>query len=195
MYELILQNVSRHISLTEEEKEHFLSLLQPRKLRRHQYLVQAGDPCRYECFVNSGIVRQYYLDNKGTEHIAMFGMPDWWVSDMFGLVTGRASLTNIDALTDCEVLLIERTAYEQLMLDIPKFERFFRILLQRAYINQQQRIIEGISLPADERYLIFTERYPALEQALPLRHIASYLGITPESLSRIRRQRASRQGG
>lgn len=189
MFELILANVSKHISLSEEEKEYFLSILQPKKLRRRQYLVQAGEPCRYECFVTKGCLRQYYVDDKGSERILSFAVEDYWISDMYGLIMDQPALTNIDALEDCELLLIEKKAFDELLVRVPKFERFFRIILQRAFVSHQRRIIENISLQADERYSRFVERYPALEQRLPQKQIAAYLGITPESLSRIRRQR------
>jgi CRP-like cAMP-binding protein len=191
MFELILHNVSKHITLTEEEQQYFISILQPKKLRRKQYLVQAGDLCRYECFINKGCLRQYYLDEKGNEHVLYFAIEDYWISDMFGLVTGEPALTNIEAQEDCELLLIERKAYEQLFIKIPKMERFFKIILQRSLVSQQRRMIENMSLQADERYRRFAERHPVLEQRLPQKQIASYLGITPESLSRIRKQRLS----
>jgi CRP-like cAMP-binding protein len=189
MFELILANVSKHITLTDEEKEYFIPILQPKKLRRRQYLVQAGEPCRYECFVTKGCLRQYYVDDKGLERILSFAVEDYWMSDMYGLITGQPALTNIDALEDCALILIEKNAFEELLVRVPKFERFFRIILQRAFVSHQRRIIENISLQADERYYRFVARYPALEQRLPQKQIAAYLGITPESLSRIRRQR------
>jgi len=119
----------------------------------------------------------------------MFAEEGWWISDMFGLVTGNAALTNVDALEDAELLLIEKNAFEKLMLQYPVFERFFRIKLQRAFIAHQRRLIENMSLPAIQRYNNFAEQYPSFEQRVPLKQIASFLGITPESLSRIRRQR------
>ena len=189
MYELMLKNIARHVTLTPEEVDDFTSILQVKKLRRRQYLVQAGEPCRYEYFVNKGCLRQYYVSETGQEHIAGFAVEDWWISDMYGLVTGKPSLTNIDALEDSELLLYDRIAFEDMLLRIPKMERFFRIIFQRSIITQQLRIIETISLSAEERYCRFVERYPQLEQRLSQKQIASYLGITPESLSRIRRQR------
>jgi CRP-like cAMP-binding protein len=189
MFDLILQNVSKHIHLTGEEKEFFISLLQSKKLRKRQYLAQAGEPCRYECFITKGCLRQYYVDDNGAERILAFAVEDYWMSDMHALITGDGALTNIDALEDCELVLIEKKAFEELLIRVPKFERFFRIILQRAFVSHQRRIIENISLQADDRYSRFAERYPALEQRLPQKQIAAYLGITPESLSRIRRQR------
>ena len=188
MHETILQNISRFTELTEEEKSIFLSLLQYKKLRKRQYLVQAGDICRFECFVTKGCLRQYYVDDSGQEHVVMFAIEGWWTSDMYSLVTGEPSLTNIDALEDSELLLIERTQFDILLVKVPKFERHFRIMLQRAFVSHQRRLIENMSLPADQRYCRFIERYPEMEQRIPQKQIASFLGITPESLSRIRSQ-------
>lgn len=189
MYDLILKNIARHVELSTEEVNDFTAILQVKKYRKRQYLVQAGDPCRYEYFINAGCVRQYYVNEQGQEHIVSFAVEDWWISDMYGFVTGQPSLTNIDALEDTEVVLFDKAAFDDILLRIPKLERFFRIILQRSMITQQQRIMENISLSAEDRYCKFAERYPHLEQRLPQKQIASYLGITPESLSRIRRQR------
>jgi len=190
MYELILKNIAECITLSDEERDYFISLLKPKKLRRRQYIVQAGDPCKYECFINKGCLRQYYVDEVGQEHVIMFAEEGWWISDMFGLVTGNAALTNVEALEDSELLLVDKNAFDKLLIQYPVFERFFRIKLQRAFIAHQKRLIENMSLPADQRYCNFVERYPSFEQRLPLKQIASFLGITPESLSRIRSQRA-----
>jgi CRP-like cAMP-binding protein len=193
MYDLILQNIAACITLNNEERDYFISILQLRKLRKRQYLVQAGDLCRYECFINKGCLRQYYVDESGQEHIVMFAEEGWWISDMYGLVTGNPALTNVDALEDAELLLIERTKLEKLFLEYPAFERFFRIKLQRAFIAHQRRLIENMSHPATERYNNFAAQYPSFEKRLPLKQIASFLGITPESLSRIRRQRLKKR--
>ena len=190
MHEALLKNIEAFINLTEEEKEYFLSVLKPKKLRKRQYHVQAGDICRYEAYLVKGCLRQYYVDDSGIEHTVSFAIEDWWVSDMYGFITGGPSLTNIEALEDSELLLIEKNDFEKLLLEIPKFERLFRIKLQRAFVAHQRRIIENMSMPADQRYLNFIEQFPSLEQRLPLKLIASYLGITPESLSRIRKQLA-----
>src|SRR5262245_26649534 len=100
MYELILKNISRIVNISRSDEEYLLSVLTPRKLRKRQYLVQAGDVCRFECFVNKGCLRQYYVDDSGQEHILMFGIEDWWIADMYSLTTGNAALTNVDALED-----------------------------------------------------------------------------------------------
>ena len=187
MHETLLKNIASFIELTEEEEKNFLSVLRPKKLRKRQYHVQAGDYCKYEAYVVKGCLRQYYVDDAGAEHTVSFAVEDWWTSDMYGLITGKPSLTNIEALVDAELLLIEKTDFDKLLNDVPKFEKLFRIKLQRAFVANQKRIIENMSMPAEQRYLNFIEQFPSLEQRLPQKLIASYLGITPESLSRIRK--------
>jgi CRP-like cAMP-binding protein len=193
MHEALLKNIASFIELTEKEKEYFLSVLKPKQLRKRQYHVQAGDMCRYEAYVVKGCLRQYYVDDSGLEHTVSFSIEDWWTSDMYGLITGNPSLTNIEAIEDSELLLIEKNDFDKLLIAIPKFERFFRIKLQRAFVAHQRRIIENMSMPAEQRYLNFIEQFPSVEQRLSLKLIASYLGITPESLSRIRKQMAERK--
>jgi CRP-like cAMP-binding protein len=190
MYELILQNVSRHIRLTKEEEKIFTSLLKERKLRKKQYLLQAGDASRYEHFVSKGLLRAYTVDAKGQEHIAMFAMEGWWTSDLYSFLTNTPATQHIDALEDSEVLSIEKPDLERLYTEVPKFERFFRILLQNAFVANQQRILASISQTAEEQYLNFIKKYPSLEQRIPQHQIASFLGITPETISRIRKQKS-----
>lgn len=186
MYELILANISKHIELTEEETKYFTSILKPRVLRKKQYFLQAGDISRYECFVNKGCLRTYNVDEKGQEHVVQFAIEDWWCGDLYSFFSGLPSEYNIEAIEETEILMIEKNNLELLYIRVPKFERFFRILLQNAFIASQRRISENLSLPAEERYINFIQRYPKFEQRLSLKQIASFLGITPESLSRIR---------
>ena len=188
MHEQLFGTISEYIPITKEDKDFLTSVFKTKNLRKRQYLLQAGDVCRYECFVNEGCLRQYYVDENGQEHVLMFAFENWWTSDMHSFVTGKPSLTNIEAIEDASLLLIEKENLNQLYLRIPAFERFFRIKLQRAFIAHQMRLIENMSLPADTRYQNFIEAYPQLEQRIPQKHIASYLGIAPESLSRIRAQ-------
>ncbi|MFT3681980.1 MAG: Crp/Fnr family transcriptional regulator [Ferruginibacter sp.] len=193
MKEALLKNIAALVELDEQEQHFFLSVLKEKQLRKRQYHVQAGDLCRYECYVLKGCLRQYYVDESGMEHSIMFAIEDWWTSDMYGLITGKPALTNIEALEDSTLLLIEKNDLDELFLTVPKFERFFRIKLQRAFVGHQRRIIENMSLPAEQRYLNFIQQYPILEQRIPQKHIASFLGITPESLSRIRKQLAEKK--
>lgn len=188
MHDLLFKNISRFIDLTDDEKQYFSSLLKVKKLRKKQYLLQEGDICRYECFVNKGCLRAYSVDEKGQEHIVQFAIEDWWIGDMYSFLTQTPARLTIDALEDAELFCIDNPSLENIFSRIPKFERFFRMLVQNAFIAGQRRIIDSMSLTADELYCRFIENYPLMEQRLPLKQIASFLGITPESLSRIRSQ-------
>jgi CRP-like cAMP-binding protein len=188
MLELIQKNIAKHIQLSEEEFNYFTSVLQLKRLRKKQVLLGEGEICTHEYFVNSGCLRQYNLDEKGQEHIVQFAVPDWWIGDQYSFVTGLPGKYFIDALLDSEVLMIEKNKLEELYLKVPKFERFFRIAFQNAYVAMQQRILSKLSEPAEKSYLEFIRCYPDIEQSVPQHQVASYLGITPESLSRIRKQ-------
>ena len=188
MYQLILKNISRFISLTAEEEQYFTSILKVKKLKKKEYLQKEGDLIRHQYFVTKGCLRTYTIDERGLEHIVQFAIEDWWTGDMYSFLTQKPARYTIDALEDAELFCLEKSSLEQLYIKVPKFEKFFRHLLQNAFISLQERIIEGLSKPADERYCSFIEKYPIMEQRLPLKQIASYLGITPKSLSRIRSQ-------
>jgi CRP-like cAMP-binding protein len=188
MFDLIIRNISRHIQLTEEETSRFTSVLKMKTLRRRQYLLQAGDVCRFEYFVSKGLLRAYTVDDKGAEHIVMLAAEDWWISDLFSFLSETPSTMHIDALEHSEVITIEKPDLEKLYIEIPKFERLMRIMFQKAFVAQQQRILGSISQSAEERYTSFVKKYPSLEQRIPQTQVASYLGITPETLSRVRKQ-------
>lgn len=188
MFDTIRKNISKHIQLQDDEFTYFTSLLKAKRLRKKQFLLEEGEICRFECFVNSGCLRQYHLDDNGQEHIIQFAITDWWVADQYSFLTGLPSQYFIDALEDSEVLLIEKPSLEELYSKVPMFERFFRIAFQNSYVALQRRILANISQTAEERYLHFSRNYPEIEQKVPQHQVASYLGIKPESLSRLRKQ-------
>lgn len=191
MYQLIRSHISRYIQLSEEEFNHFISLTKHRKLRKKQYLLQAGDVCRYESFVLKGCLRAYSADDKGQEHVVQFAIEDWWIADLHSFLTQTPAAYHIDALEDSELLQLDKASLETLYRDLPQFERFFRIMIQNAFIASQQRIAAAISETAEQRYLHFIQKYPLLGQRVPQHQIAAYLGITPEFLSRIRKNRSA----
>jgi CRP-like cAMP-binding protein len=191
-YDLILSNVSKHIQLTYDEVKFFTSLLRYRKIRKRQYLLQAGDISHYENFVTKGCLRAYTVDEQGAEHIIMFGMEGWWISDLYSFLTNTPASQNIDALEDSEVFSIERSDLELLYEKVPKFNKFFLKLLQNAFVAHQRRILASISQSAEEQYNEFIAKYPSIEQRVPQHQIASYLGLSPETISRIRRNKAYR---
>lgn len=186
MYEMILKNISRFVQLTSQEEECVTSVLHSKKVRKRQFVLHEGEVCRYQFFVNKGCLRAYHTDDKGLEHVVQFAIEDWWIGDMYSFITGTPGRLNIDALEDSEIIYFDKPSLEQLYIDVPKFEKFARIQLQNAFVTNQSRIIESMSQDAEQRYCNFIEKYPLMEKRLPLKQIASYLGITPESLSRIR---------
>ncbi len=188
MSELLLANIAKHISLNEKEKELFLSYLSIKKIRKRQYLVQEGEQSKYSAFVLSGCLRSYFIDANGFEHILQFAIEDWWIADMMSITTQKPGNLAIDALEDSEVMLLSRENQLKLFDECPKFERYFRIITENGMVSFQRRVLENISLPAAERYKNFAKRYPVMVQRLPQTQVASYLGITPEFLSKIRHQ-------
>jgi len=190
--DLIIQNITRHIRLNPEEKEHFLSLLQTKQLKRKQFLLHEGEICRYSAFVIKGCLRGYTVDKDGFEHVLNFAPPDWWAADMYSLLSQKPGLLNIEALEDTDLLLLSKTNQEKLYHEIPQFERFFRIITENSLVSYQQRLIDNLSLTAEERYHNFCKRYPSLIHCLPKKQIASYIGVTPEFFSRMQRQMLTR---
>jgi CRP-like cAMP-binding protein len=188
MFDLLQKHILKRINLTDEEFERCTTFFIPKKLRKHQFLLQEGEVCRSIAFVVKGCLRCYSVDDKGEEHIVQFAIEDWWISDPYSALTGEPSEYNIDALEDSELLLLEKSAEERLLVEIPKFERLFRILLENRFVASQRRINASLSTSAEERYLGFLKTYPAIVRRVSQNQIASYLGITPQSLSRIRKE-------
>jgi CRP-like cAMP-binding protein len=193
MYDPTLAHVGQYIRLEPAETDYFTSLLKYKLLRKRQYLVQAGDVCKFDSFVLKGCLRTYFVDDRGDEHVVQFAVENWWTGDLYSFLTQSPAAYNTDALEDSELLQIDQASMDELYERVPKFERFFRILSQRAFVAAEQRAIATISQTAEERYRHFIERYPAIDQRVPQHLIASYLGFTPEFLSRIRKQMATRK--
>jgi CRP-like cAMP-binding protein len=186
---LILKNIAKHISLEKEEVSYFLSLLKEKTVSKKGMVLKAGEVCKEINFVQSGTLRAYYTDKVGKESTIMFAIADWWVTDMFCFINEKPSIMTIEALEESFILQLSKENLEKLYIKIPKFERFFRIIMQNAYIREQLRIIENLSLTAEERYYIFLEKYPKVAKQVKQKQIASYLGITPEFLSMIKRNK------
>lgn len=183
---LILENISRHISLGNEEVTYFLSLLKERKIRKKELIIKQQQPCKHINFVLSGVLRAFYMDASGKESTIMFAVSDWWITDMHCFIDEKPAMLNIEALEESSILQLSKDHLDELYSKVPKFERFFRIMMQNAYIREQLRIIENLSLPAEERYYNFLKKYPLAAERVTQKQIASYLGITPEFLSIIK---------
>lgn len=190
--EPLIKNLSKYVSLTPEEILVIHSLFTLKKYRKRQYILQEGDVMKFENFIAKGVTRTYEVDDKGQEHIVQFGLEDWWVGDMYSFLTETPSTYNIDCLEDCEVMQITKSNLELLYQRVPKVERHFRIMVQNAFIASTKRLSSTLAKSAQERYEEFVDRYPQIDQRVPNHQIASYLGITPQSLSRIRSQAISK---
>src|SRR5579871_6424624 len=190
--ELLKTHLSKHISLTDEEFKSFASLLKSTSIKNGEFLVRAGDVCRCESFVTKGCVKSYYEDENGFEHILDFSIEGWWADDLFSFFTQTPSRTSIKAIEDTDVLQISKQDLEDAYQKLPKLERFFRLLFQRAYIAQREQINQILSTPAQERYLQFLKNKPYAEKRFSQKDIASYLGITPQFLSTLKKKKIGR---
>ena len=185
-FDNIIKHIGKHISFTDEETSLFKSKLIHRKLRKRQYLLQSGDVCRHYTYVNKGFLRLYYIDENDNEHNLLLATEDKWITDIGSFHLKKPSSFFIDALEPSEVFQIKYSDLINLYLTNSKYDRIFRVYLEYDFIALQQRLLLNISSTAEHRYLVFCEMYPHLLQRLPLTHIASYIGITPEFLSKIR---------
>src|SRR5690349_396382 len=189
MYHLLRKHFNKYVTLTDEEFEKVAASFKFRKYKKHQYILQEGDVSKYETFIIKGCARIFEIDEKGQEHIIQFGLEDWWVGDMYSYFAGLPSRVNIDCIEDCEVLQITAGNFEKMCDETPKLEKHFRKLFQSAFVASSQRIYSNLSKSAIERYNEFLEKYPHIGQRVSNSYIASYLGITPQSLSRLRGKR------
>jgi CRP-like cAMP-binding protein len=179
--------MSKYVKLSDEEFEHFASMLVPRRLKKKERLLTAGELCWFEGFVHTGCLRVYCTDNEGADHILYFAPEDSWFTDVQSFISKKPALLNIDAVEDSEVLLLAGSSKERLYREVPKFERLFRLMTQWALVALQERLIGCMRLTAVERYRDFKNRHPALVNRIPQYQIAAYLGMSPEFLSKIRR--------
>jgi CRP-like cAMP-binding protein len=193
MLEVLYKYFEQSFPLTEKGKLLIQSLVHPRKLRKGEFLVRAGEVCRYGAFVTKGFLRSYVIDGKGKEHIIQFAPENWWISDKAGMSEGVPSTFFIDAVEDTEVLLIELAGHMTLLEKLPGFAESFRAGMQRRAVAKDHRIIASLTSTAEQRYSDFLESYPSIAQRVPQHMLASYLGITPETVSRIRKQAATQK--
>ncbi|WON94987.1 MULTISPECIES: Crp/Fnr family transcriptional regulator [unclassified Sphingobacterium] len=193
LYENILKNVSKCITLTEEEIQIFTGLLTVRKVPKKTLLLQEGEVCQFEGYLQKGCVRIYYLDENGFEVTLAFAVEDWWISDIASFHYHTPSSLYMETLEDSELLVLTPETKETLLLDVPKFERVFRMLVQRRLTVLQNRLIHTMAKPAADRYLEFIALYPTISQRIPQYYIASYLGVSPEFVSIIRKRLATKK--
>ena len=192
MSNLLKKKIKEIIDLNDEEFGYAESLFKPRKLRKRQFLLNEGEVCEYTVFVEEGLLRSYTVDEKGAERTLQFAMEGWWAGDLYSYLTGEVSSYNIEALENSRLLLIDKSSWELLLKEVPAFERFFRIQIQNNLIATQRRLMVSLTDTAEEKYIKLLNAYPDIIKRVPQHMIASYIGITRETLSRIRKQMVSR---
>ena len=184
----LLVYINKFINLTVEEETILLSKIVNRNYLKDQYIAQQGDICKSVNFIISGCTKTFYMDLDGQEHIVMFSIEDWWTSDLGSFITQTPADFNVQCLENTQLIQFTYDNLEELYKEIPKLERLFRKIVERAFTASQKRIIRNFSLTAKERYQIFKKDKPKIDQRVPQYMIASYLGVTKEFLSKIKSQ-------
>lgn len=184
--ELFLANISKLITLQEEEVSLLTSYVTVENFKAKTILQEAGKISKQTYFVNSGILRSFSINDNIHEHVLHFACEDWWIGDMYSYISEKPGNLFIEVLEDAEVVIITKENQQQLYQKIPKLERFFRILAENSLVAHQERLMDNLSLTAEERFEKFCSKYPTLIQKVPQKHIASYIGVTPEFFSKMK---------
>ncbi|HEX9651913.1 MAG TPA: Crp/Fnr family transcriptional regulator [Cyclobacteriaceae bacterium] len=188
MYEQLLKTVQQKVTLTSDEAELLKQFFTLKKVRKRQYMLNEGEVCKYNLFVAKGLLRAFGVEENGYEQVVQFAVEGWWISDLNSFFSGDVAVYNIEALEDCELLLLTRQSMDEMLEKLPKMERYFRLLMQNHIVALRQRIIASQRHSAEERYIRLIEGFPTILARVPQQYIASYLGMTPETLSRVRKQ-------
>ena len=182
----ILKNISKYVSLTPEEEVLFISKTATKKFKAKSILLSSGEIAKSTYFVNSGILRSFNINDNIIEHVLHFACEGWWIGDMYSYISGKPGNLFLEVLEDAEVVEITKENQEILYREIPKLERFFRILAENSLVSHQERLMDNLSLSAEERFEKMCKRYPDLIQKVPQKHLASYIGVTPEFFSKMK---------
>ncbi len=192
MYDCLRHNIKQRVLLSDREFEEIEAVTTQVLLKKKCSLLTEGTVCDFFAFVNKGCLRSFSVNGKGAEHIVQFAFEDNWISDLQSYIEEKPATLSIESIEDSDILVIRKEDMERLFHSIPLLERWMRLLLQNAYVAVQRRLNHSLSIPAEERYAALLRFHPDIATRVPLIHIAAYLGITPESLSRIRRQLSSK---
>jgi CRP-like cAMP-binding protein len=185
-FESILLHVNKHISLTKEEEEIFTSMLIEKKVKKKLVLLKPNEICNKSFFITKGCLKSYSIDNNGFEHILQFAPENWWITDMYSLISEKPAMLYIDAIEESTFFILTKENQNELYNKVPKFERYFRILVEKSLVATRLRIMDNMELLAKERYSKFCSVYPTLINTLPQKLIAAYIGVKPEFFSKMR---------
>jgi CRP-like cAMP-binding protein len=190
MFEQLLEHISRTVPVSKSEFDLLSTFFHPTQLKKKEHLYKQNEVCRRIAFVNKGCLRNYHIDHKGDEQIIYFAVEDWWVADLQSVFQQVPSMFSLQALEDCDLLVSSKTEFEQAFAAVPVFEKFYRLKTQIAYTSSQRSVVEKTET-AEDRYIKLLTKSPSILQRVPQHYLASYLGIKPQSLSRIRKKLAS----
>ena len=182
----ILQNIAKHVSLTSEEETLFLSKTETKFVKAKTILLSSNEIAKHTYFVNSGILRSFNINDNIIEHVLHFACEGWWIGDMYSYISEKPGNLFIEVLEDAEIVSISKENHQQLYREIPKLERFFRILAENSLVSHQERLMDNLSLTAEERFEKFCKKHTNLIYSVPQKQIASYLGVTPEFFSKMK---------
>lgn len=184
----IIEIMFNNLEFSDDETQFIIKRFNKMSIAKGDVILHAGETVNHQYYVESGCLRSYFIDDQGKEHTLQFAINDWWTSDYMAFFTSEKSRLHLDCIRDAIVYRITRDAIEEIYDHIPKVERFFRKKLEQAFVSFQRRILLNLSHSAKTRYLFFLQQYPNIEKEIKNYHIASFLGITTESLSRIRKE-------
>jgi CRP-like cAMP-binding protein len=188
----VVQEIFKDVNFTDEQAEIVVPKLKKMTVPKGRVILSAGQFVPYQYYVYSGCLRTYFLDDSGKEHTIQFAVNDWWISDYTAFFTGGQSILYIECIQDAEIYQISKESMEKLYKEVPVIETFFRVKMERFFASFQKRILSDLAMSAKDKYNRFIKTYPEIEQTIKNYHLASYLGITTESLSRIRKELAYR---
>ena len=189
----LIDYINQKLELTPEEQFTVANAYHLHQVKKKDFFLKEGTQCKLQGFVVGGTFRVFYTDKKSLEHVLYFAFKDWWIGDIASFYDDNPTKLNAQAMEDSWILVIGREETEQLFKDVPKLERLFRIITQRTLSVLQKRFFLTVSANAEERYEELINRHAGIEQLVPQHQIASYLGILPESLSRMKKQLMDRR--
>ncbi|MDM1043400.1 Crp/Fnr family transcriptional regulator [Myroides sp. 1354] len=188
-YENLFKHIEQKVQLTSTEREQIASFFRFKKLRKRQFLLQEEEVCKDFTFISQGLLKSYSLDERGNENINLFGWEGWWIADFQSFLFQTPATLAIEAIEDCELLLLSRVNYDQMLDEVPVMERYFRLVYEKSLATKDQRLVYAQTYSAEEKYLHLMETYPELVKRIPQSLLASFLGLTPETFSRIKHKK------
>lgn len=184
----IIDNIRRYVNLTADDEREFARIVQVTEIKKRDFVVKPGGVCHYQTYVAKGALRSYLIDDNGDEHTIQFAIEDWFISDFNSYIHRQPASLYVEAMEDSVLFQIGYQEVEELCTTNPVFERFFRLVAQKAFAYAQRRVLSNLGMTAEERYIEFNNMYPQIVRRMPQYALASYLGMSAEFLSKIRKR-------